>query len=347
MKILVTGCSGLLGQYLLRRLGEGNVILGIDRNPRSFPFRGKWKQCDLRDSQQLCEIMGKFNPQVVIHAAAWVDVDGCQKNPEKAKESNETLTQLVVNASPKKAKIVYISTEQVFPGKKPYAKESDPTRPLNVYGRTKLAGEKVVQKSGRPHLIIRTNFFGWSSGRKKTFGEWLIQSLREKKPIRLFTDFYFTPIYAGLMPDRLELLLKKDAQGIVHIGGKDRVSKYEFGKRLAQLSGLSFSGIKAARMASADTLAIRPKDISLDSCKAQAIIRRSSISLTYSLRKFLQEEKKLRQSGSQENRSTKDHFERKDKKKKTKASFNCPKKEDEQYQSSQRAPRYGFDKSQK
>ena len=310
----------------MRRLGERNVILGIDRNPRSFPFRGKWEQCDLRDSQQLCKIMRKFDPQVVIHTAAWVDVDGCQKHPEKAKENNETLTQLVVNASPKKAKIIYISTEQVFPGKKPYAKESDPTRPLNVYGRTKLAGEKVVQKSGRRHLIIRTNFFGWSSGRKKTFGEWLIQSLREERPICLFTDFYFTPIYAGLMPDQIEILLKKDAQGIVHIGGKDRVSKYEFGKRLAQLSGLSISGVKAARMGSVDALAIRPKDISLNSCKAQAIMRRPSFSLTYSLKKFLREEKNFRQSGSQKTRTTKDHFKREDKKKKTKTSCNSPKK---------------------
>ena len=84
--------------------------------------------------------MNKFNPQVVIHTAAWVDVDGCQVNPGKAKESNETLTKLVVNASPKKAKIIYISTEQVFSGEKPYASESGPTRPINVYGSTKLEG---------------------------------------------------------------------------------------------------------------------------------------------------------------------------------------------------------------
>ena len=235
--------------------------------------------------------MDKFNPQVVIHTAAWVDVDGCQVNPAKAKESNETLTKLVVSASPKKAKIVYISTEQVFPGNKAYAKESDPTRPINIYGRTKLAGEQIVQESGRPHLIVRTNFFGWSSGRKKTFGEWLIQSLRAKQPIRLFTDFYFTPLYAGLMVDRLEHLLKKDAQGVVHLGGRDRVSKYEFGKKLARMSGLSFCSVKDARMDSVASLAPRPKDISLNSGRAEALLGTKSPALGKSLQLFLRDKK--------------------------------------------------------
>jgi len=235
--------------------------------------------------------MNKFNPQVVIHTAAWVDVDGCQVNPAKAKESNETLTKLVVSASPKNAKIVYISTEQVFPGNKTYAKESDPTRPINIYGRTKLAGEQIVQESGRPHLIVRTNFFGWSSGRKKTFGEWLIQSLRDKQPIRLFTDFYFTPLYAGLMVDRLERLLKKDPQGVVHLGGRDRVSKYEFGKKLARMSGLSFGSVKDARMDSVASLAPRPKDISLNSDRAEALLGTKSPTLEKSLQRFLGNEK--------------------------------------------------------
>ena len=235
--------------------------------------------------------MDKFNPQVVIHTAAWVDVDGCQVNPAKAKESNETLTKLVVSASPKKAKIVYISTEQVFPGNKAYAKESDPTRPINIYGRTKLAGEQIVQESGRPHLIVRTNFFGWSSGRKKTFGEWLIQSLRAKQPIRLFTDFYFTPLYAGLMVDRLKHLLKKEAQGVVHVGGWDRVSKYEFGKKLARMSGLSFGSVKAARMDSVASLVPRPKDISLNSGRAEALLGTKAPTLEMSLHLFLRDEK--------------------------------------------------------
>jgi dTDP-4-dehydrorhamnose reductase len=235
--------------------------------------------------------MKEFSPHVVIHTAAWVDVDGCQVNPAKAKESNETLTKLVVSASPKKAKIVYISTEQVFPGNKPYAKESDPTRPINIYGRTKLAGENIVQKSGRPHLIIRTNFFGWSSGRKKTFGEWLIQSLREKQPIRLFTDFYFTPIYAGLMADRLEHLLKKDAQGVAHLGGLDRVSKYEFGRKLALMSSLRFFSVKASRMNRVAKLAPRPKDISLNSGRAAALLGTQSPTLKKSIQRFLRDEK--------------------------------------------------------
>ena len=235
--------------------------------------------------------MKEFSPQIVIHTAAWVDVDGCQVNPAKAKESNETLTKLVVSASPKKAKIVYISTEQVFPGNKPYAKESDPTRPINIYGRTKLAGEQIVQKSRRQHLIVRTNFFGWSLGRKKTFGEWLIQSLREKQPIQLFTDFYFTPLYAGLVADRLEHLLKKEAQGVVHLGGRDRVSKYEFGRKLARMSGLSFGSVKDARMDSVASLAPRPKDISLNSGRAKALLGTQAPTLEKSLQLFLRDEK--------------------------------------------------------
>jgi len=283
-----------LGGYLLRSLGKRHIVLGIDRNPRDFPFRGKWKQCDLQNSRELKKIMARFGPQVIIHTAAWVDVDGCQKNPAKAKKTNETLTKKIVDASPKESKIVYISTEQVFPGLKPFAKELDPTKPLNVYGRTKLAGEKIVLKSGRPNLIIRTNFFGWSSGRKKTFGEWIVQSLRKNQPIRLFTDFYFTPIYAGFMVQQLEHLLNEKAQGIFHIGGRDRVSKYEFGKILAQIARLPFSAVKAAKISSVTTLARRPKDISLSSSKTEAFTKKRTFSLANSLKMFLKDEKKHR-----------------------------------------------------
>ena len=141
----------------MRRLGKRNVVLGIDRNPRSFPFRGKWEQCDLRNSHQLRKIMDKFNPQVVIHTAAWVDVDGCQVNPTKAKESNETLTKLVVKTSPHDLSI--------FTGAPNWwANKSSRNRagPISLFEPTSLVGLQVGKKplvSGCFNLCGKSSLF--------------------------------------------------------------------------------------------------------------------------------------------------------------------------------------------
>lgn len=201
------------------------------------------------------------------------------------------LVKKMLQFMPCKTKFVFISTDQLFDGRRSFAQESDLAEPVNVYGKTKLAAENLIKKSGRRYLILRTNFFGWSAGRKKTFGEWLVKSLRQRQPIHLFKDFYFTPMYVTFFARAVDALLKKEAEGLFHVAGRDRVSKYDFAKRLAQVGGLPFKEICKVKLDSDKKLAKRPKDISLN---AELIHRRFGICpvrLQCSLKKFLADEK--------------------------------------------------------
>lgn len=296
MKILITGAGGLLGRALMRHLGARHQVVGLDRNPKDFPCRGKWIKVDFLKIKKLKDLLQKTNPDVVIHTVAKIDVDDCEKKPKEAVKQNEILTKKILKAMPRKTKIVYISTDQVFEGQKPFAKEEDPTRPVNVYGRTKLAAEQIVKKSGHPYLILRTNFFGWSSGRKKNFGEWLIQSLRKKIPIQLFDDFYFTPIYVGKLAKFIAVLLLRRANGTYHLAGRDRVSKYKFGRVLSKVGGFSFSQVRKTKLCLDTGLVRRPKDLSLNTALVKKKYFIQAPRLQESLKQFLADEKIVKSS---------------------------------------------------
>ena len=166
---------------------------------------------------------------------------------------------------PRGCLLVYITTDGIFTGETPFATEDQPPAPRTVYGRSKLEGERAVAAATDNHLIVRTNFYGWSSGRKPTFAEWLYGALEQQRPITLFDDFFFTPIYVVDFVERLEVLMRSTHRGIFHLCGRDRVSKSDFGLRLARMAGLSVQHVRRGSLKDASLAAPRPRDMSLDS----------------------------------------------------------------------------------
>ena len=265
MKILVTGASGLLGSHVLSFFSGRHEILGADRNPAWGDRPARLEQGDLTDPGFAQGVVRRFEPDLLIHCAAMADVDGCERDPARADLYNARMTRHLVTAVSPRCLVVYISTDGLFRGETPFTTEETPPSPRTVYGRSKLAGEREVRQATENHLILRTNFYGWSSGRKKTAGEWLYQALRDAAPITLFDDFYFTPIYIVDFIERLEALLETGVKGTFHLCGRDRVSKLEFGIRMAELAGFPRTGIRPGSIRTAGLLADRPADMSLDS----------------------------------------------------------------------------------
>lgn len=217
------------------------------------------------DDPAFVERAVKPAPDILIHCAAWVNVDACEQEPERAYAANAALTRRLVRAVSPECLVVYLSTDGVFPGEAPLAREEDSTAPLTVYGRTKVQGEQEVAQATDNHLIVRTNFYGWSSGRKPTFGEWLYRALAREEPVTLFTDFFFTPIYVMDLGERLTRLLEGAVRGIVHLGGRDRLSKHAFGLLMAEVGGLSTAHVRAGSLEQMPSRARRPRDMSLSS----------------------------------------------------------------------------------
>jgi dTDP-4-dehydrorhamnose reductase len=274
MTVLVTGACGLLGAHLATSLSEHDRVVGIDRHA----WWGDWPLelvlGDLSSPEFVADTVGDVRPSAIVHCAAMVSVDECERQPERAEAQNAGVTRNLVTAAGRDCLFVYITTDGIFQGDRPFMTENDAPHPRTVYGWSKLHGEQEVRKASDDFLIVRTNFYGWSAQRKQTSAEWLYGVLAGGQPMTGFDDFFFTPIYVVDLVDRLVRLMASPHRGVFHLCGADRVSKYEFAVQVAREASFSTERIARGSIESAGLLAPRPKDMSLSSaafCRALGI----------------------------------------------------------------------------
>lgn len=287
MRILVTGASGLLGAHVVAHFSRKHDVTGTDRHPSWGDSEAPFLLGDLLDPEFLLRAMTAVEPEVVIHCAAMVDVDACEDDPLGAYAINSDLTGAIAGAAPEGCLMVYVTTDGVFSGDKPFMTETDLPCPRTAYGKSKLHGEWSAQLAGPDYLIIRTNFFGWSSGRKTSFAEWLYQALERQEPITLFDDFFFSPIYVSDFVGRLRLLIEGGHRGLFHLCGKDRISKFDFGHLLATEAGFSMNAVTKGSIENARLTAPRPKDMSLSSVRFERATRSEVPSCGAGLARFV------------------------------------------------------------
>lgn len=217
----------------------------------------------------------EIKPDLVIHTAALVDVDYCEDHADEAWLTNVEGAENVACASKEVvAKMVYISTDSVFDGRKGMYVEEDTPQPVNVYAMTKLEGERRVRCWLPNSMIVRTAFYGWatSSSGKVSLAQWIVTELKKGEAINLFTDVSFSPILASNLAEVLVEMYDGNVSGVYHVGGSERCSKYIFGREIAQAFGLDVNLIKPSSIVTAGLRAPRPKDISLDSTKVSRVI---------------------------------------------------------------------------
>ncbi|GAI07647.1 unnamed protein product, partial [marine sediment metagenome] len=166
--ILITGACGMLGRDLVEALSKENEVVGLDVKKPGFRLQAAgFIKADITNKEEIIKVIRDEKPEIVIHAAAYTDVDGCEQNENLAYRVNGTGTQNVVLACKEcKAIIAYISTDFVFDGEKkePYL-ESDKPNPLSVYGKSKLEGERHVSSLLDRYFIIRTSWLFGKHGK--------------------------------------------------------------------------------------------------------------------------------------------------------------------------------------
>jgi len=251
MRILVTGSDGQLGRALQEVL------------PKEDCFFMTRQDFDITDEKQTVQQITDVRPEIVIHTAAYTDVDGCEKNPELAERINVIGTENVAKACQRVAAIMfYISTDYVFDGRKgvPYQEKDEP-HPLSIYGKTKLKGEEVAKKLPK-YFIIRTawlfgptsslNKLGASRGkRRENFVQTILGLAKEKKEIKVVNDQIGCPTYALDLAKAIWQLIQRQATsdqrtGIYHITNSGSCSWYEFAKEIIELKGLKTKVIPIA-----------------------------------------------------------------------------------------------------
>lgn len=257
-KVLIIGASGTLGSVFLKKLKDNYHVRGTFNNN----FAEKCSKLDIMDYRAVGEVFKEEKPHYVIHCAALANVDKCEAESGLAWGINEVGTENIAQYARKfNAKLVYISTDSVFDGEKGNYKETDVTHPINIYGKSKLQGEKVATWA-KDYLVIRTAFFDRLAG-------WVIANLKDGKEISMFRDVYFSPICTSDLVDITLKMCEKELTGVYHVGGQGSWSKYEFGVNLAKVFNLNPDLIKRTLVGDIKERVPRPKRLSLDSSKAE------------------------------------------------------------------------------
>lgn len=289
MKVYITGIAGMLGYNLFKNLTGKHEVSGCDIINADFVT----DVLDLTDFDKTREILAKCDFDVLIHTAANINVDGCEDNPESAFLLNAEVTNLLAQVcEQKKAKLVYISTDAVFSGKKngTYS-ENDESDPINIYGMSKLKGEEYVLGTCSDFLILRTNIYGWNYQNKTSFAEWVLSSLENKEHINMFTDVLYTPIYIGNFTKALIELLEQEVCGLYNLVGSENCSKYEFGKILADVFELDSSLITPVSVETFNFKAKRSNNMRLSNKKIRSIVATKLLNVEEGIRQFYNDRK--------------------------------------------------------
>jgi dTDP-4-dehydrorhamnose reductase len=270
MRLLITGASGLLGGRLAECFAQSfEVIAGhsLGAPPIGLPAR----RFDITSLTEVRSALEAVEPEAVLHGAALADADRCQREPGLAEAVNvtasETLARLCQAAG---VRLVALSTDLVFDGRTGHYGEDARATPLLVYGRTKLAGEDAILREAPGAAIARVALVvGRGFGSRPTASEAVAWRLAAGQPVRLFTNQYRSPVDPESLASALAALLRGTQTGRFHLGGRERVSRWELGLRVARQCGLCIDLIEPVTRAAAAHGAPRPPDVSLESSRAE------------------------------------------------------------------------------
>lgn len=236
--MLVIGSGGLLGSELMRFLSERYTVYGATR-----------ADLDITDESSVIRYIEAVNPGLVLHCAAWTDVDACESDPDKATAINvDGAKHVGVGCREVGASMIFFSSDYVFNGlkKEPYLEDDQPA-PLSVYGQTKLAAEKAVIELVEQATIIRT---GWMYGLAgKSFVRTIIEAARRQQsdkeagqtvpPLRIVNDQIGSPTWTFDLAGQTQTILEHRLTGIIHAVGNGQTSWYDLAKRICSCMNLS------------------------------------------------------------------------------------------------------------
>ncbi|OXM83476.1 dTDP-4-dehydrorhamnose reductase [Paenibacillus rigui] len=250
MNIVITGAGGQLGHDLIRVLGSSGEhrVSAMSR-----------QELDVTDENAVFKAIAAIRPEVIIHAAAYTQVDLAESHMEEAYMVNSFGTRNVALAAAQTgAKLVYISTDYVFDGTKriPYT-ESDRTNPISIYGNSKLHGEKFVQITCERYYIVRTS---WLYGKHGTnFVTKVLSWAEQKEELKMIHDQFGSPTYTYDLARFIHQLIATEHYGIYHAANRGACSRLEFAREILRLAGKSHIKLQPVSSDQFPTPARRPE----------------------------------------------------------------------------------------
>jgi len=289
MDVIVLGSGGLLGSAVVSAcLDRSMRVAGTFHSDRPA-FDIPLTRHDIRDADAFESLLDEWDPAAVVNCAALTDVDGCESRPDAARAINGTAPGELADAcAARNVPFVHVSTDYVFDGETPapYPETADPN-PIQVYGESKLAGERRVRDAGGETLIVRLSFVYGVRGDTDEltgFPAWVRDTLRDGDEVPLFTDQHVSPSRAGSTAAAILELLDAGATGCYHVVSRSCVTPYEFGERIATIQGADASLLRGSLQSDLSRPAPRPSHTCLDVTKLEAELEREQPTLMEDLR---------------------------------------------------------------
>jgi dTDP-4-dehydrorhamnose reductase len=271
-KLLVIGANGFLGRKILYKFKEIFEIYAADLNTSGIPTEFNPIKMDITDKVEVKKIISDISPNLTILTAAMTNVDACEDFFDKAHNIN-TLGPLYVAESIKKidGRLIHISTDFIFDGKKGDYKESDEFSPLSRYGKTKLAGEIKILAQKITALICRTSvLFGWpESDQNDNFFSWAYKSLSQNKKLTIIDGQITSPTLVDDLVEFLFSVSNFSESEIYHTTGPESISRYKFISKLIDV--FEFDPNLLIKVNKFNQKAQRPENSSLNTSKIQNI----------------------------------------------------------------------------
>ena len=231
MRILILGSSGMLGRYILKELKNVHNVFHNGIKKRKY---------SLSDTLKLKKLIIESNPQVIINTSGVTNIELCEKNKVKSKKINVVMVKKVFELKKKlkkNFKFIQISTDQLYDSKSK-KKGVETAKPIinNEYARQKYSAEEICKKN--KSIILRTNFFGKSTIKKKSFSDWAVKAFREKKSFFLVDNVLITPLRMKTISKIISKLLKVKnlrSHGVYNLGSRGGISKKNLALKLASI----------------------------------------------------------------------------------------------------------------
>ena len=267
MKILVLGGSGLIGDHFITNSKSNDFITTYRNNVTNFPNIISVKINLPQDWPKLEELILKEKPDIVLNSIAYSNSDFCETNREETYMLHVKISEKITTICSKiNSKIVFLSTDYVFDGKKGNYSENDKTNPINYYGHTKDLAEKIILKNEN-NLVLRTAMvYGLSS--KVRFLRYVIENLKKDQEINTYDDIFNSATLLDDLTNGISKAIELDASGIYHVVGSSCVSRFDFAKTVAKVFDFNENLVKPVSILSAKLKAQRPINPCLNNSKA-------------------------------------------------------------------------------
>jgi dTDP-4-dehydrorhamnose reductase len=285
-KILILGSNSLIGNSLIGKLNKKYTIFTTYHTKK---INKKDLKIDLLDVKTLENAFVISKPDIVINlCGVYKNLDYCEKNKKFVMDINGKALKIISKISNQyNSFLIGFSSDFVFDGKSGNYKEDDQVSPINYYGKTKAVGEKNIQENANDYCIIRTSMIYGKNQLRNTLAGMILNKVRLEEELKIINDQFMTPTHLENFTKMLTEIIEIKYKGIIHLAGPERMSRYDFAKKLVSLSNFKNTTLIPVSYNEFDFSKKMPKDSSLNTEKASSLLLNGPEKVESSLKKYL------------------------------------------------------------